>query len=147
MTPPTEPLGAGRVPNISYRYASTHTSCIKKERNGKEWFVYVSLSLSLSLSLSQHGPVSHQLIASTLDETTVRVLDVSLARLHLDHHTTLTAHLRRLGLVPDPCCSTTEDTLDHLMLQCPRLHAHPLLLRNLLLALNVNTFNLPCPPC
>lgn len=74
-----------------------------------------------------------------------RVLDVALTRLRLGH-TTLTAHLHRLGLAPDPYCPwcrATEETVDHLMLQCPRFHSYRVLLRSQLLALNVNTFDLP----
>ncbi|XP_050706619.1 uncharacterized protein LOC126991996 [Eriocheir sinensis] len=74
-----------------------------------------------------------------------RVLDVALTRLRLGH-TRLGAHLHRLRLVPDPhCpwCRTVEDTIEHLLLHCPRHHSQRVLLRHQLRALDVPTFDLP----
>ncbi|KAG0727086.1 UPF0587 protein C1orf123 [Chionoecetes opilio] len=74
-----------------------------------------------------------------------RVLDVTLARLRLGH-TTLTAHLHRLRLSPDPhCpwCMNFPETIEHFLLQCPHFHSHRVVLQSQLLALNVTTFDLP----
>lgn len=74
-----------------------------------------------------------------------RVLDVTLTRLRLGH-TTLTAHLHRLRLSPDPdCpwCRNVSETIEHFLLQCPRFHSHRVVLQSQLLALGVNTFDLP----
>ncbi|KAG0713272.1 hypothetical protein GWK47_016559 [Chionoecetes opilio] len=74
-----------------------------------------------------------------------RVLDVALTRLRLGH-TTLTAHLHRLRLSPDPHCPwciNVPETIEHFLLQCPRFHSHRVVLHTQLIALNVNTFDLP----
>ncbi|KAG0714449.1 hypothetical protein GWK47_014121 [Chionoecetes opilio] len=74
-----------------------------------------------------------------------RVLDVTLTRLRLGH-TTLTAHLHRLRLSPDPhCpwCMNFLETIEHFLLQCPHFHSHRVVLQSQLLALNVTTFDLP----
>ncbi|KAG0727408.1 Craniofacial development protein 2 [Chionoecetes opilio] len=73
------------------------------------------------------------------------VLDVTLTHLRLGH-TTLTAHLHRLRLSPDPhCpwCMNVPETIEHFLLQCPRFHSHRVVLQSQLLALNVTTFDLP----
>ncbi|XP_050686437.1 ATP-dependent DNA helicase DDX11-like isoform X2 [Eriocheir sinensis] len=74
-----------------------------------------------------------------------RVLDVALTRLRLGH-TRLSTHLHRLRLVPDPhCpwCGTVEETIEHLLLHCPRFHSQRVLLQHQLCALDVPTFDLP----
>ena len=74
-----------------------------------------------------------------------RVLDVALTRLRLGH-IRLNAHLHRLRLSPDPnCpwCRSVPDTIDHLLLQCPRFHSQRVLLRSQLIALRIPTFDLP----
>ncbi|KAG0724160.1 Heparan-sulfate 6-O-sulfotransferase 2 [Chionoecetes opilio] len=76
---------------------------------------------------------------------TSRVLDVALTRLRIGH-TTLTAHLHRLQLTPDPYCPwcrNVPESIEHFLLQCPRFHSHRQLLRGQLIALNVTTFDLP----
>ncbi|KAG0721067.1 DNA repair protein RAD51 3 [Chionoecetes opilio] len=74
-----------------------------------------------------------------------RVLDVTLTRLRL-WHTTLTVHRHRLRLSPDPhCpwCMNFPETIEHFLLQCRRFHSHRVVLHSQLLALNINTFDLP----
>ncbi|KAG0723394.1 hypothetical protein GWK47_042818 [Chionoecetes opilio] len=74
-----------------------------------------------------------------------RVLDVTLTRLCLGQ-TTLTAHLHRLRLSPDPhCpwCMNFPETIEHFLLQCPHFHSHRVVLQSQLLALNVTTPDLP----
>ncbi|KAG0719748.1 COP9 signalosome complex subunit 4 [Chionoecetes opilio] len=74
-----------------------------------------------------------------------RILDVTLTCLRL-RHTTLTVHLHRLRLSPDPhCpwCMNIPETIEHFLLQCPRFHSHRVMLHSELLALNVTTFDLP----
>ena len=63
-----------------------------------------------------------------------RFLDQQMTRLH------------RLHLSPDPYCPwcrTVPETVEHLLMQCPRFHSHRTTLRSQLLALGVNTFDLP----
>ncbi|KAG0716922.1 RNA 3'-terminal phosphate cyclase [Chionoecetes opilio] len=74
-----------------------------------------------------------------------RVLDVTLTRLRLGHKT-LTPHLHRLRLSPDPqCpwCRNVLETIEHFLLQCPRFHSHRVVLHSQHLALKVTTFDLP----
>ncbi|MPC36576.1 hypothetical protein E2C01_030039 [Portunus trituberculatus] len=76
---------------------------------------------------------------------TFRQLDVALTRLRLGH-TRLTVHLHRLHISPDPYCPwcpTVPETIEHFFLECPCFYSHRTVLRTQLLALGVNTFDLP----
>ncbi|MPC35035.1 hypothetical protein E2C01_028444 [Portunus trituberculatus] len=53
-------------------------------------------------------------------------MDTSVTRLKIGH-TRLNAHLHRLGMTDSthcPWCPTQLDTLEHLLLHCPRHHSH-----------------------
>ena len=72
-------------------------------------------------------------------------LDTALARLRLGD-TRLSTHLYRLRLSFDPYCPWCRnlgETIEHLMLQCPRSYSHRILLRSQLLAQNIVTLDLP----
>ncbi|XP_050730708.1 uncharacterized protein LOC127005662 [Eriocheir sinensis] len=74
-----------------------------------------------------------------------RILDMALTCLRLGH-ITLSAHLHRLRLARDPhCpwCRTVEETIEQLLLHCPRFHSQRVLLRHQLCSLDVPTFDLP----
>lgn len=74
-----------------------------------------------------------------------RIQDVALTRLRIGR-TTLNAHLHRLNLVPDPYCpwcKNVPETIEHLMLQCPRFYSHRVQLRSQLQSQGVYTFDLP----
>ncbi|MPC95452.1 hypothetical protein E2C01_090664 [Portunus trituberculatus] len=66
----------------------------------------------------------------------------AIARFRLSH-TTLSAHLHRLRLSPDPFCpwcKTTLEAMKHFLLQCPRLHSqHTALLCSRLSVLAITT--------
>ncbi|XP_069167966.1 gastrula zinc finger protein XlCGF8.2DB-like [Procambarus clarkii] len=54
-----------------------------------------------------------------------RLLDTAITRLRIGHNF-LAAHLHRLRLVDSPYCQwcpTQEDTVEHLLLHCPRFHS------------------------
>ncbi|XP_069192215.1 uncharacterized protein [Procambarus clarkii] len=54
-----------------------------------------------------------------------RLFDTAITRLRIGH-TCLAAHLHRLRLVDSPYCQwclTQEDTVEHLLLHCPRFHS------------------------
>ncbi|XP_069190266.1 uncharacterized protein [Procambarus clarkii] len=72
-------------------------------------------------------------LAGLLEDSTPRpwtrhhsqLLDTAITRLRIEH-TCLAAHLHRLRLVDSPYCQwcpTQEDTVEHLLLHCPRFHS------------------------
>ncbi|MPC83878.1 hypothetical protein E2C01_078599 [Portunus trituberculatus] len=61
-------------------------------------------------------------------------------------HTTLSAHLHRLHLSPDPFCPwyrTTPEAMEHFLLQCSCFHSQHIALCSRLSALAITTLDLP----
>ena len=102
-------------------------------------------SLPPALRLTSMGQYRSDSSPQPWVRMTSRALDVALTRLRLGH-TTLTAHLHRLNLAHDPYCPwclNTPENIQHFILECPRFHSHRVMLREQLLALEVNSFDLP----
>ncbi|XP_069156510.1 uncharacterized protein [Procambarus clarkii] len=74
-----------------------------------------------------------------------RLLDTAITRLRIGH-TCLAAHLHRLRLVDSPYCQwcpTQEDTLEHLLLHCPRFHSARVRLQSAVRRLNIPCLTVP----
>ncbi|MPC91638.1 hypothetical protein E2C01_086689 [Portunus trituberculatus] len=88
--------------------------------------------LAIALTRQQAGEIWEGLLMGE-DECRYKIqtakgtqAKVAIAYLRLGH-TTLSAHLHCLRLSPDPFCpwcTTTHETIEHFLIQCPRLHSY-----------------------
>ena len=100
---------------------------------------YWSAAALAAISSSHLGRIREDTNPQPWVRSSSRRLDTAITRLRIGH-SSLNAHLHRIGVVDDPACEWCgqDDTIHHFIFVCPRHHSERITLQDRLNKLNIS---------